>query len=636
MNKQIVFNVSQTATLQDDSVKTFSTLEAALTEMVNQYNSPEYTAVINLSNAEETITKRWEGLKFNICLNGNSTDNTKPKIYFSHGINDLKASGYKYDDAIFAFEGTAEKRIEVKISNIEFMPLGITPNNQGASQLIKYPGSGNNAPEPPATEPDKYLYGHTYLLKVFWGKAVELDNVVSTLKNGAATNLDMRICDNVRIENCTFINYNALDVTNNNRTGCIIQLQGSTHGVKITNNTFYKYGNDEIIALFGINNIYPEYKGFIPKDLEKNVVRKDVIIASNKFVYHKATPELSQTEGSIELSPAASDSEQPTNNFWDTADVLITFSSEQQGTYWENLLFANNTFTINYLVSQVVKVAGFDYAADMLNFRITGNKITHYYSFPYADAQIQDFRLVSYKTQTNDGTTKYPSVEIADNEVIAKEHLEQTWGGHCNVFLNGASALVHDNIFNGTAFRFPTGDTGQTVGIIPIKVRGLSCTLTFENNIVKGMSYLASIEMKNIESNHYVDMNIRGNSFDGYTTIYFTESRKKFDGPIFIPNNYYVMGRWQIVDNSYNTKSYYLITNGFPMHGSMKVSGNVYTRSDETSETKAGVELFYNIPHTLDEFVFTNNVITGDIYMTSVNPPAAKVVAINGNSLGEK
>jgi len=619
MSKEIVFNVSQTATLQNDSVKTYSTIEAALTEMVNKYNSPDYTAVINLNNAAETITKRWEGMRFNIHLIGNSVGNTKPKIYFDKGISDLKSSRYSYDDSIFAFEGTYEKRIEVKINNVEFMPFGITPDKQSASNLIKYSANPNDT--------SNNGYHHTYLIKIYWGKAVELDNVISTLKNGAATNLDMRICDNVKITNCTFTNYNALDIhKKDNRTGCIIQLRGDTNGVTITNNKFYKYGNDEIIGLFGNNYFYDGYTGFIPDDLKRIVVRKNIFIASNQFVYHKPASE--QSSGN---------NEQTENHFWDTADVLITFSSDQQNSYWDNLLFAHNTFDISYLVSQVVKVAGFNYAADLHNFRIIGNKITHYYTSSHQNAQIQDFRLVSYKGETVGETIEFPSVEIARNNVIANEKLGETWGGHCNLYMSGAAAWVHDNIFNGIGFRVETVKPGQTEGITPIAVRGLSCALTFENNVVTGMAHVASIEMKDLVKSQYVDMNIRGNRFDGYTTIYFTESMSTTQGAGKDANTPpCCTGRWRITDNLYNTKSYFLITNGFPKHGSLCVKDNTYNRGDGTAVTKSGVELSYNIPHTLDKFVFTGNALTGDIYMTSVNPPAAKVVVVNDNFLGEK
>lgn len=108
------------------------------------------------------------------------------------------------------------------------------------------------------------------VLSVYDANKVEISNVRIYMENAVGTCVDIRRSSNISFTNCEITNYN------NWSTGGNLWIRGGMENVKISNNTFRKYGNDEIIAL---------WTNPIEFELNRNGEFKNIEIANNEFLY---------------------------------------------------------------------------------------------------------------------------------------------------------------------------------------------------------------------------------------------------------------------------------------------------------------------------------------------------------------
>lgn len=175
--------------------------------------------------------------KCNTIIYGEGADVTKVMC-------DSGAS-FTNNDTYLLFKGTKNGEISVDVSNLE---ISLSEHNG-----IFWVGA------------------ERHLIMIVHSNDVHIHSVRSYCYNAAITNLDMRVCSNVTIKDCEFINYN------NCQTGGIIWVRRDTHNVTITHNRLVKYGNDEIIAFWeaGDDNTAAPTSG----------IKENIIIADNEITY---------------------------------------------------------------------------------------------------------------------------------------------------------------------------------------------------------------------------------------------------------------------------------------------------------------------------------------------------------------
>lgn len=202
-----------------------------------------------------TISKRIDHIRCNITIKGSDSksdkgEDSKSKIYFTCGV--IASQG---DDAVMCFTGEDfDHRISVKLINLEFMTVGLTPGIEASKECN--------------------FSDYTNFIKIWYAKEVVVYNCDSTLSNGKISNLDIRVADDITIDKCHFINENGLFLVSDehipgkskpNDYGCIIQIRGQVNNVRISNNKFEKYGNDEALAFFGNSIMFDKYADKTPE-----------------------------------------------------------------------------------------------------------------------------------------------------------------------------------------------------------------------------------------------------------------------------------------------------------------------------------------------------------------------------------
>lgn len=581
-------------------------LETALSKVVKECKTPDYTAVIYI-NTSQTLKKKWS-FTCSLHLIGQERipqldDNGKPTasplgrpcIYTSSSINTNGRS-----DTLLGISGTEEKRVEFIVDNLDFKPIGWTESDSSSSQLVQYGVS-------PRT---------IYFFNVTWAKKVWFTNVVSDLRNGFASNLELRLCDDVVIKDCVFRNYNGL--TLGNREGCIIQLRGDSDNLLITRCTFEKYGNDEILAIFWENRAY---NGFAVPEAMKNVAKhKNICICDNIINYIRPDD-----------APNRGDKYED-----DVNDVLITFHAATPNnyivkpqTFWDNVLFTRNKITLTHHAIRVIKIAGFAMSPEMHNFRIVSNYIFREYTFEQDSNKgyAIDFDLSCWDVP------EWPSqcVEIAYNNVVATESLGTHVNAHTVCYMRGANAWIHHNTFNGIDF-YSKRATPYNSNFNIVKMRVYDGMLNFEYNDIRNMGYLLHIENGKddkgnlICSQQHLQIRLHRNYAMGYACIYMKDIH---EANLEMTNNVLVL--------DYNI----LFLVGYAKYGSIYASGNVWKAMNTAPQPTSSGALYYEIvgcTPNLEYVVFVNNVFTGPRSVTSTVLPSStfgRLNAICDNKMGE-
>ena len=154
------------------------------------------------------------------------------------------------DDAIIIFQGDWGHEISVSIH-------GLTIN--GSISKVQAETASN-----------KIVQNESYLIKCYHAKSFDMKDVKFRADNLKTTCLDIRRGHNIIIQGNEFVNYNR------RWTGGCIWLRGDIENATIEDNDFYKYGNDEVIALFEVNN----FSGVNNSD---EISKKNVNIRYNRF-----------------------------------------------------------------------------------------------------------------------------------------------------------------------------------------------------------------------------------------------------------------------------------------------------------------------------------------------------------------
>lgn len=141
------------------------------------------------------------------------------------------------DDAVLNFQGADSQTHGYIPIRVRIEDLTMQTNISKEEAEMPAPGSHITTNE-------------TYLIKCYNVESLIMHNVEVRSSNLTTTCLDIRRGKNIDIRGCIFANYNR------RWKGGGVWLRGDIENVSIVDNDFYKYGNDEVIAIWGANSYF--------------------------------------------------------------------------------------------------------------------------------------------------------------------------------------------------------------------------------------------------------------------------------------------------------------------------------------------------------------------------------------------
>ena len=195
---------------------------------------------------------------------------------------------YNCDDAIFNIQNEHSTPVDILISDLEIRAEFSLAEVESLPPIISHHEIDSNAMASIDNNGDSdltidtgkttLLYTHWFdknlnpvLFKVYEASSFRMFNVKLYSQFLNITHVFLHWCENVEIVNCVFENYNARKVGGN------LWLWDRTKNVRIENNDFYKYGNDESIAIWG--------SSCFSKDEDKLYKTKETLSGLDDFSY---------------------------------------------------------------------------------------------------------------------------------------------------------------------------------------------------------------------------------------------------------------------------------------------------------------------------------------------------------------
>ena len=414
------------------------TVEIKMSQCPKPYVDNLRTMTATLGNSDELILNFdkpgkyvFDGsLKFNCntVIKGLGPNDTK--VIVREGFNAGKSK--MRDDTFFGVRGTTTHKVKAEVRDISF-------------ELASHKGIlWEKAPK--------------HIVKLSYCNGVVVDNIVSKTRDAVLTNLDLRNCSNVLVQNSEFENYN------NCEDGGNLWSRGNQKNITVRNNVFRKYGKDEVFGCWG---------GVHDKDFEI----KNVVVENNEFVLDNKTG--SQL---LELS------------------VLISFShayGEGAKTYCtiDSIYFKNNRIRLNAPIKRVLKME-FSKFALVKNIEISNNEILNTSKSSSNNSFMNDFEVVAESFENT-------NVKVTGNYVRSQN--EVLGDGHTFLSVKNANIKMTDNIIESD---YP---------FALLWCHGGKMKLDMLGNSVSNLKSLALLSSSG--SNDYVHISAKNNEFSGDTRI---------------------------------------------------------------------------------------------------------------------
>lgn len=327
-----------------------------------------------------------------------------------------------------------------------------------------------------------------YMVKIYHSDGLIVDNVEFLAYNAAITNLDLRNCSNVLVQNCTFENYN------NCLIGGSLWSRGYQDNIVIKNNRFWKYGNDESLAIWAGS--------------DKNATLiKNIIIDGNEFYYENKK----KCNKNISI------------------DMLINFAHYGDEYVSHNctisdITFKNNTITNNAQSKRNLRFH-FDNTATLEGtIEVANNTIRNTSKCQVTDGYMTDIII-------DTGSKNRGDFKISDNNVYNEAQIlcDGKHSGYTFLGMNNGNVTMTNNyIQSDYPITFVWGHGGYN-------------TLNLYNNVVSELSKMAMFNSsKKLEK---IVINAANNEFTGDTRIYsnsIDELELNFTNNIFNSSNPHV------------------------------------------------------------------------------------------------
>jgi hypothetical protein len=376
----------------------------------------------------------------------------KSTVVLDNGSNQPGFVAFQ-DDSFFVMRGTVANNISVSITDMTF-------------KLKDHTGiwwQPNTA---------------KYAVKIYHANSVNINNVDSYLKNAVCTNFDLRVCSNVTVTNCNITNYN------NCTAGGNLWLRGEMHNINVTGNKFFKYGNDETVAVFSrLVDANTNTQG--------DVTRSNINIVDNEFNYG-----------------------------YDGADKNILFNDMQFSLYsgdaspysckTNGFTFSNNRFSINDLTRRAMYVA-FNPVDTFSNVHFSNNTfIDNYFG------SIK--RYYRNEIDVNDLSSHLDTVFFSNNIFKNDNPVVNPSGdtGAAFFLVRGGKICLDGNIFQNNVLSDTAAFT--SIGVVLVWCGEEGGDVTMKNNLCQNIKMLARVAAGNGISKFKI--NADKNVFQGDTKIY--------------------------------------------------------------------------------------------------------------------
>jgi len=401
----------------------------------------------NLNSADELILNFDKPGKYEIDGTLKFKCNTTIKGVGSNATQIIVKEGFvngkskMTDDTFFAIHGTTSKKVKATIKDISF-------------ELASHKGI-------------LWEKSAKHIVKIWHGDGIVVDNIVSKTRDAANTNIDLRECSNVIVQNSEFENYN-----NCSNSGCLWS-RGEQHNIVVKNNVFRKYGNDEVLAFWG------------GRSNTKSVTEmKNIVVEGNDFYYGNKI--------------------KSKNDFWST--VFICFYHFKEDIYnfnnpceVDNLVFKNNSITIDDVISRDIAFF-FDDLAKVGKIELSNNRITNTRKASCGLNYLNDITLQASGNLNN-------PIEIKDNIVTNHGEIlcDGKKSGYTFLSLNDFDANIVGNVVN----------SDYDMGLIWVHDGDINIDL--RNNMFSGIKKTATLNSK--KKNSRINIGAFNNTFSGDTRI---------------------------------------------------------------------------------------------------------------------
>lgn len=388
-----------------------------------------------------------------------------------------------------------------------------------------------------------------HYFKIYDADYVVFYNCKFFLKNGTMTNIDLRRCSNIEIQDCLLENYNDC------KAGGILWIRGETKNVVVSKNIFRKHGNDEALAIWGNAGSNAE-----------KIIKEDIFITENQFEYVKknARSENYRIDNLIAL--------------YDTAQDSIHY-------IWENIHISNNTFIIRDLARFLIDLRFLTPNTTISEFYITNNTIRHdTYKIEEGEFVI-DFGVRSY--------LKSNRVFISNNQCIANQTIANKSQGYIGLLINSSTVEYKNN--NIDASNIKKISPNIETGFIGIKTFEGGGNIVLENNSFKGLFRLA--EFTSSSSVKPINLELISNRFEGNNQIYCRNLSRLYA----IVNS-----------NVFKADNYYLLFQEFGKTGSFQIYNNTWIKSSKNKYQSGNLCYLHNSSdYSFEKIIFGNNTFIG-------------------------
>lgn len=326
-------------------------------------------------------------------------------------------------------------------------------------------------------------------VKIYHANKVDICRVNSYADNAIFTNFDLRVCSNITFKNCNITNYN------NCMAGGNLWIRGEACNVDIADNTFRKYGNDEIFGIFEAT--VDAYTNRLA-----HVARENISVSNNKFIY-------GSEDGRCDIFN----------------DVLVSFNTtaneitaKNYGCHNKYVAFTNNRFEINSLCRKTINI-GFSEEDTQEDISLVGNEFENNRIDTDEKYYHQDIFIIDKSQKRN---PVYFCANTINNHMPVVNKFGTT--GNTIAMLRGGHIQMEGNIINDYAPSSPL--TNEELGTTLLWCGEQGGKATLLNNEATGMKLLANVS-EGAGIDRFI-INAYDNRFEGDTRIYCNNVRRLY------------------------------------------------------------------------------------------------------------
>ena len=321
-----------------------------------------------------------------------------------------------------------------------------------------------------------------FAIKIYHASCVDIQHVDSYMANANITNFDLRVCSNVSVTDCNITNFN------NSKTGGCLWLRGEMHNIKVRGNKFYKYGNDETLAVFDrlVDNTRSYIRG--------KASRTDIFIEGNQFYYGGYKGKDKDVSAFNEMM----------------VSLITDHKKSDDPCTTRNFHLDGNTFYINDKCTRCIYIS-FDPADNHSDIYVSGNTIIN-------SALEKDDKYYRQDIEVNDLSQGQDTIYIANNTVKNSNPIMNKYGsnGYSFLLMQGGNVCLDGNKIVSTVKT--DRSTGKTTGVQLVWAGASGGIVTMRNNVFKGLKYISTVGAGSGTPSFV--LSATNNYFSGDTRIY--------------------------------------------------------------------------------------------------------------------